>query len=700
MSALVRERLAGCNADSLDSYLRGLGLFLLAGELEPGVRAWWDEDAVLWLATPEGVESLVDELVGAVLDPARSLPRPIRTPWRGRRKVALSFAELRNQTDDAELDWVDACALPRSTAPTGRERSDHENNPLLGQGGAFGSAEVADAHAKAIGVLRKFEQKQALLRAALFAVLRRDSIDSKVARQVSVTNAVLGAYQSGRATGPGLSADDVKPTSQKIRTSAWDVVLVLEGLRAFRGAPTRRPEPGAIQQASFPLLVRARAVGLSRPDEFRDDDEGTFELLAPLWSAPCGARALRHVLAVARLRAPHGVARDTLDAALVQAGRAVHGLGFDRLVRFAFVASSDPRYRYAVRRGALRARGAAAARRAVAEIVPFLRRLDCVVHETPPALALARRRLEDELAGLAAGAPPTTPEARRREARRVQDSLVALALLETPAARAPRLRGAPRLEAPRLSRAWLRLANDGSAEYRLARAVAGAYVASSASVLREHFLPQRIEENRFVLDATAATVDLERVSDPLRGLVEAILRALRVSDHLADARSGSGGAQLSDLALLLSGELGRQVERRLALLTAAFSGIEAPSVEPARQAPSTAGASALGADVARLLLAAAPVDAAETPDAVAERGASLAALVLAGNIGPARVATERQLRRRELDLLPAPPIASPAPASFVRLALALLVPPNPASRDALQSAVTRTPSLVPQGGLP
>src|SRR5581483_6087072 len=559
----------------------------------------------------------------------------------------------------------------------GGERSDRENNPLLGQGGGFGRAEVADAHAAALARLRKLQGRRDQLREAVLAVLKGIGGSRQLAREVSVKNAVLSAYQSGRATGPGLTANDVKPASQKLRVSAWDVLLVLEGLRAFRGSPTRRPQPGAVEQASFPLLVRARPVALGRADDLRDDGEGAFELLAPLWSAPCTARTFRHVLAAARLRTPHGVAHDTLDAALVQAQRAVHGLGFDRLVRFAFVAPSDPRYRYAVRRGALEARGTAAARQALAEIVPFLRRLDAEVREDSPrrALALARRRLEDVLAGLASGAPPTTPEEQRREARRVQDALVALALLEAPAARA-----APDLQAPRLSRAWLRLANDRSPEYRLARALAGAYVAERASVLREHLLPQRREGDRFLLDPRATAVDLERAADALSALVDEVLHALRVSARLPDAGFGPSGAGPSDLALVLSGELGREGERRLALLVAALSGVEHDAADSA-QRMGAPDASVLGADAARLLLAASPADENESPDTVAERAASLASPVRAGNIGTARIAADRELRRRELDLLPPPPLGAASPAAPARLAFALLVPLGAAARD-------------------
>jgi len=522
-------------------------------------------------------------------------------------------------------------------------------------------------------------------------LLRAESFDQKIARRLSLTKAVLGAYQSGRATGAGSSVRDVEPTRQPSRSNAWDVVLVLTGLRAFRGTPTRRPDPRARAQASFPFLVLGRAIGTgpSGVHDLRADDQRTYEFLAPLWSSPCSPRTLRRLIAAARLRLRHGTARDTLDAVLVQASRSAHGLGFDRLVRFAFVAGADPRYRFAVRRGEMLALGEAAARRAADEILPFLRDLERALREEPPSLAIVRRRLDD---ALAAFARKSADPRQQSMAVRVQDALIALALLQTPAARA-----APELPAPWLSSAWFHLADDGSAGFRLARSLVAGFSDAQASLLRETLLPQRrVESGRFVLDATRTPPDLERVADPLSVLVTLVLAALRLADQDGLARAGS--TPLEALAALLSGALGREGERRFALLAAALAGIRPSGPPPARkQGPAELG---LGADVARLLLAAQPAEDADGAGSrVLERVAALASLLMAGRTQAARIAADRELRRRGIDLLPTPPAGAPSPRPAL-LALAVLLPLDEGARDALERLVALTPTATREGGSP
>lgn len=701
----VKEQLPGCNAESLDSYLRGLGFFLLAGEVEPSVRAWWDEDDVMWIAS----SSPLTVLSAAVTEKVRRDPPPLRTPWRGGGGRNRSFVGVRNDVEDAELDWLDACALPRSaessTAPATRERSDRENNPLLGQGGSFGRSDPEAAYRDALETIQQASD-QGLLNAALVSSLTGRPLDRRALQRLSTTKAVLGAYQSGRATGAGSSMRDVEPTRQPFRSSVWDVVLVLTGLRVFRGVPTRRPDSRARVQASFPFLARSRPIGTGPGGvhELRGDDAQAYELLAPLWSSPCTPRTLRRLISSARLRLPPtrarqhaSVAQDTLDAVLVQASRAAHGLGFDRLVRFALVAGADPRYRFAVRRGEVQALGLRPARLAVEEFLPFLRDLDRAVREAPPSLAVTRRRLDDALAAFGAPRPPTS---RHGDAARTQEALIALAALQTPAARA-----APDRRPPRLRSEWFRHADDGSHVFRLARSLVAGFSDREICLLRETLLPhRRDDQGRFLLDAARTPPDLERVSDPLGVLVDLVLTALRRTRPENLQRAGS--TSISALAALLAGELGHEGERRLTLLAAALAGIRPTSPPPPEaEDPLTLG---IGADIARLLLAAQPATAAsgdgarqttEPPKEGLERTTTLAALLLAGRVDVARTMADRELRRRGLDLLPAPPRLAPTPRAEA-LALAVLLPFDEQARSALERIVAVTPitALATQEG--
>jgi CRISPR-associated protein Csx17 len=703
MNGVVFERLSGCNTESLDAYLRGVGFFLLAGRGEHSVRAWWDEDGILNFASP-GVDVIARAIAEDVLKDRRLIV-PVQTPWRGGTGRTKSFVVLRNAAEEDELNWFDACALPRPGELEERrggrvERSERENNPLLGQGGGFGRSEIAAAHADALKKLRASPLSPAALADVLVALLCRRSINDAVTRKISTTRAVLGAYQSGRATGPGLSSRDVEPTSQTSRTNAWDVVLVVEGLRAFRGIPTRRPEPTARVQGSFPLIARARpvATGPGEVIEGREDREDTFEFFAPVWSQPCSPRVIRHLLGTARLRTGRGVARDTLDAVLVQAAKAARGLGFDRLVRFAFVPGSDPRYRFAVRRGSVQARGLRGAAAALDEIVPFLRHLERAISEEPPALRRARRQLEDALAAFGVERPGT-PSDQTFQARQVQKVLIALALMQPAAARASRADASRQnLAAPSLSPRWLHLTDDGSPEYRLARAVVSGLTVDSVSVLRTTLLPQREREGRWVLDPDASVPDLERVGDPLETLVRLALLAVRRRDrNVPLVRLGQ--ARLGDVAFLLSGSLGSEGERRLLLLAAALAGIWLGGAveQSGEDDPLRAG---IGADPARLVLAAQPAEDEGVAEAAwLERTELLASLLLGGRCDAARVVADRELRRRRLELLPPPPLASPLLCKQSHLALAVLLPFGSQQRQVLAEVVSITSTPILKGGL-
>lgn len=706
------ERLPGCNSETLDSYLRGVGFFLLVGDVEPAVRAWWDEDGVLWFGCP----STLDELVALAVAKVRRDPPPLRTPWRGKGGRDLGFVDTRNGATDFDLDWFDACALARPVQMTGtpagaRELSNRMDNPLLGQGGAFGNVKSEDAYRDAIERIEKLSDEETA--SGLLAAIRGQPLEQRLAKKISVEKKVLGAYQSGRGTGPGASSQDRKATDQKARTSAWDILLVLNGLRAFRGSLARRPDPGAREQASFPLVVQSQPIGTGPGGihELRSDVKNVngrriepFEFLAPLWSTPCTSRPLRKLVWSARVRLPRAVAHDTLDAILVQASCGAQGLGFDRLVRFALILGQDPTKpaRFAVRRGEIHALGQAAARLAVDEILPFLRDLEREVAHTgageAPAIAIARRRLDDALASFAR--PASSPGGTTSEAASAQEALMALAALQTPAAWT--IESDRALEPPRLSSRWFRSADDGSPVFRLARSLLAGLSDDRATLVRETLLPQRRDDDRFLLDPARTPTDLERVSDPLAVLVHLILTALRRARPRDLPRAGS--TSVGDLAVLLSGSLGREEERRLALLCAALADVHPSELSAAR--PGDPLRFGIGADVARLLLAAQPAagvsSAASATRADKARAdtlepmTTLASLLLAGRVDVARRVADRELRRRGLDLLPLPPRPAPSPRPAA-LALAVLLPFDEQARSPLERACSVLPVATTGG---
>lgn len=731
------RRLEGCHARSLDAYLRGLGLLFAADAVVDDLRSAWSEDGVLIIYSTEDLDALVLRLVEAAVTDTERVFGSIATPWRGKAGRERSFAQLRNEAPDAALAWFDACALPRLD---GRGSSDKRNNPLLGQGGGFGRSELAAAFADAGTLLIKRAGKPEALERALAALLSDEPLERRDARAVAVSNKVLGAYQSGRATGPGASRVDVEPTGQRASTSAWDLMLVIAGLSAFSGSTSRRPDPGATIQASFPLLVRARAAGLDDANarQLRTDGDDTYELLAPLWSAPARLPVVYRRLATLRLRAGGSIARDAAEATVAHAAVSARGVGFDRLVRFVLAAPSDPRYRYALRRGVILARGSRAADLVARDMVPFLRAVDARPPKgdrRPEGLARARHGL-DEAAVRVARADP------QEQAQALRALVVALVAFERIAARTYEERSLASLPLARLGRAWQRaMAAGDDADWRLSRSLAWAASVGGSSWLRAELLPHRRTEKTsrpgpddgaqrgrgaastqaaemvWRLDSDHGSEDLLHSSQPLVTLLRSAIAVARSPRDELDFAAAS--ARLSDVAALLGSD-GPAGDMRLVEATIAAARLDAPPDTPERAPGETPARHGIGRALAVVLLAGQPAGDRETLEEGADesrgtsephatvmaRRAELAQLALAGantrgdaSAGRSAHASgraallrlaNRELWRRGLDV--APPAADALTSlPSERLAAALLLGVEAGATEALHEQFSPSP---------
>jgi CRISPR-associated protein Csx17 len=676
------ERLLGCSASTLDAYLRALGFLALAGKVDPRVRGWWGEDEVLRVVAEGGVDGLIERVAAAAAEDALGLAGPVETPWRGKPGADRSFVEMRNAAREEALDWYDACAVP------GAGGAEKRNNPLLGQGGGFGHAELVPAFRESIELLKTHRGDHELLRGVLASSLRAEPLDRAAARTLSIKKKVLGAYQSGRGTGPGSSVRDVDPSGQSAWTSAWDILLVFSGLRLFAGAATRRPDPGAREQTSFPLLVRARAVALDESNDvqLREDDAGTYELLAPLWSWPATARTVRHLLRTARLRNRGRVARDTLDAILAQAARAARQVGFDRLVRFVFVAPSDPRYRYALRRGSVAARASRASWLAMRDVLPFLRAAERALglSEAPARVRRAHRDLANAVARLDRAAEEPTL---------VQQMLVALARFEVVIGPALDDRSRYRLELPRLGADWLTVASDGSAHWRLALALAWRHRAQPDgrdSWLRADLLGQEVEEGRWHHKANHAYSGGGRRQ--LSAVAATALRSLRSLEPRSLEPIG-WPARAEDVVVLLGSD-GLDADR-LADTVAGATLIASPrDGQPPPASALSPAAAAIGGALATLLLAAHPA-ADEHEDDARGRRAELVALALSGRPEAALRRASRELWRRGFMFAPWSGARRLA-LSPSRLAVALVLELSGQAQESLAERID--PTVTTRGG--
>lgn len=603
--------LAGCSPTPLASYLKALGLLRLIASptssvsgtaADSEVRGWW-EDECFHVHTGLDTEALTRFFLEDYA------PSPIIAPWnRGSRfypgdtkkglkpfansnvaprfsliaatvKAALQeiqrqglkecpkdsdkarfVAGLRGRLSDVALDWLDAALVLSGDG-------DRLNFPqLLGTGGNDGNLEFTDNFMQRLASIfdiatgKPKEDAARLLRTALFA-------DGTWAFH----NVAIGQFAPGAAGGPNASTGYEADSN----VNPWDFVLALEGSIMFAGAATRRHQGSPDLGASFPFTVRPTGAGWGGVSD-SDEENTRAEFWAPLWDQPAGHRELEGLLKEGRAVLNGKTARDGLDFA-----RAAASLGTSRGVsgfaRYGFVMRSGRAYLAAplgtLNVGSRTSEGV--------ELIGdldaggWLSRIRRLAREKG-ASARARtavKQLEDALFGMSEA--HVSP-------RSVQGALSALGDLVgwlRDSRDAPGKISPP----PRLSYRWVRMADDGTPEYRVAVALASLGWSSdenprqdapaegeapSTDTVEDTTVPKK----RIALAAHFAPLDAETISKRRRGWdaqnqtrvvwgtgdLESNLIALlqrRLIDVAIDAPlEADVSAQLADIAAFIEGD--------------------------------------------------------------------------------------------------------------------------------------------------
>lgn len=245
----------------------------------------------------------------------------------------------------------------------------------------------------------------------------------------------------------------------------WDLPLLLEGALLFAAGSSRRLGGAASDRTVAPFSARAGAAGYG--SAALSDEGARGEQWMPLWSRPWTAAELAALLQEGRCQIGSRPSEAALDVA-----RAIARLGVARGVtafeRYGFI-ERNGKSNYAVPLGRWSVQAAPGA--ALLDDLDrddWWGRLRRAVRDerAPRSLVLLERRLADVvLAALAHGGEPG----------RWQAVLLALAELEGQLVDSGAFTASRRLQPlPRLSREWIRAADDGAAELRLALSLAGA----------------------------------------------------------------------------------------------------------------------------------------------------------------------------------------------------------------------------------
>jgi CRISPR-associated protein Csx17 len=509
--------LTGCAPVPLASYLKALGVFrLVAEQKDKSARGCWRDEAFVL-----GTTLTNEELVLFFLDEYR--PSPIVSPWNGgsgfyfqegksedkdpatgkkiktgvrdqptaATRTLASFAATKSnrrlavyedaicQTREAlsELNFVQAPAddkkrtfvmqlrarlpeeclawLDAAVALTGETLG---FPPLLGSGGNDGNLDFSSNFMQRVADV--LDPETGMSRPGVRASLESALFGSATS---ATGEAAIGQFAPGAAGGPNASAGFERDPL----INSWDYILMLEGALPFAASATRRL--GASAEAgilSYPFTVRttsAAGAGAATSDE--GDARG--EIWLPLWNRSASFAEIVNLLSEGRATLGRRPAQDGLDFA-----RAAATLGVNRGVaafqRFGFLQRSGKAY-VAAPMSRVRVQ-----RNPRADLLNDLDRGAWLqsfrryarANDPPARLRSLAMRLDEAIFAMPQDA----------SARAVQRVLIAVGeaaayLVSSPKARDPK--DGRQRPPPRLCPDWFRGADDSSAEFRLAAALAG-----------------------------------------------------------------------------------------------------------------------------------------------------------------------------------------------------------------------------------
>ncbi len=383
----------------------------------------------------------------------KSLEEKIRVVQRQEKQSKRALLPtLRSETEPEHVSYVDACYVLSS---------EETPMPLLGSGGNDGSRDFGVNFADELARLFSLEDglatepNKALLESAFLGDGRLD------------TRGTMGQFSPGQG---GSNATTGYEGSNPL--NPWDIVLAMEGTITFAGAMTRSWGTEA-SRAAFPFTfepVGAGAGSLSSEDPNRPRGE----IWTPLWRKPATFTEVKAIFSEGRLTLAGRSARNGLDAArsVAQIGLA---RGINSFERYSLIQPDAKQPYQATPLGRIatpaRPRGDLIGDLEFAGWLDRARRLAGNRKTAPARARHAKRNLEDALFQM-------TDAAQSSEGTR--NALIALGRFVGWLATNPKVREEIN-PPPRLSMDWIRQADDGTPEFRVATALAGLGLPKRAS---------------------------------------------------------------------------------------------------------------------------------------------------------------------------------------------------------------------------
>ncbi len=374
---------------------------------------------------------------------------------------------FRNALPDAALDALDTTIVLTGRGPA--------YPPLMGTGGTDGNLDfTCNFVQRLLEVIdpatgHPSDQSDCWLRTALFAQPSKGT----------TIDASIGQFFPGAAGGVNSTSGFSAPSA----VNPWDFILMVEGATLFAAAVTRRLESTDFGNLAYPFTVRAVGVGYGS-SALNDEADARGETWLPIWDRPATLAEITAIFHEGRSQIGGRPARNSIDFS-----RAIAGLGVDRGItafqpfafhrRFGKNFFATPLERVVVRHNQL-------ASQLLAPIDHWLDQFRRAARAEGASSSVQRaaRPLEAAIIAFCKNADPP----------RVQELLISLGESEAAMAGSWKwTREAYLSPVPLLAPRWLREANTGTVEFRLAAALASvnSLQGKEALPLRCHLEPVR-----------------------------------------------------------------------------------------------------------------------------------------------------------------------------------------------------------------
>ncbi len=585
MSDIYELELRGCSPDPLMAYLKALGIFRLVSEQVDGnARAYWKNEIFYLRSALDR-----DELTDFFLNEYR--PTPIVSPWNGgsgfnpkdnskaidtvlelesprfelwhevisegKRVLNRSqdmqeikksdlkewvLAQCRTRFPDEALDWLDAAYVLTSEGV--------KFPPLLGTGGNDGRLEFSNNFMQNIVLALNLEERrnrETIMRSQVVSALFNEGSPQLVRKRST------GFYNPSSVGGANASVG----FNDDSLSNPWDYVLMFEGALMFAGAAARRLSAQGTSKAVFPFTVDNSAAGYGTSSDSEYGDSSRAEFWAPLWNRPVSLRELERLMSEGRAQLGRRQVSSGSDFARAIAGLGTE-LGVDQFQRYGFLVRNGLAY-LAAPLGRFYPdqdnREAAERANVLFDLDPWLDSLRRAAsgRNAPAELGSVRRRIDNAIIEFC----------QRGQPRDLQEVLIAVGKAERWVSKSGIRESVRPLS--NLSWGWLKHSNDGSLEFRLARAM-GSILAGQkegrrvVGPIRENLEP--VNTGRGINWEEGSVSHVWTAGDPLSNMLSVLQRRC-----MEGRMHGLGGrppldsaysARLSDVVRFLNGDVNVQ----------------------------------------------------------------------------------------------------------------------------------------------